>query len=1000
MDHKTVMVVGGGIAGVQAALDLGEMGVEVLLVEKGPSIGGRMAQLDKTFPTNDCSMCILSPKLVEAGAHPSIRIITNTEVKEIAGEAPQFRVKLLKRPRYVDEEKCTGCGTCTDKCPVKIPDEYNKGLSMTKCIRVPFPQAVPAVAIIDDTKCLYLTRGKCQVCSKVCEADAIDYEQKPEVLDVEVGSIVFASGTSEFNAVLKDEYGYKTFPNVVTSIEFERILSASGPSRGHVVRPSDGVEPKRIAFLQCVGSRDSQVGNEYCSAICCMQAAKDAIILGEHLDDVQTTVFFMDIRAYGKHFDRFIDRAEVEQGCRFLRARISSVEFDPKTDNIVVQYATDGSTVTTEAFDMLVLSLGLETDPVQRRALEALGLSLNDQGFVRVTSTEPVSTVRPGIFVCGALSGPKDIPESVVEASAAAAEAASVVADFPQAQFKVEYPPERDIRGEPPRIGIFVCNCGINIGATVDVPAVVEHAKTLSNVEHAQEFLFSCSQDSQQAISDVINEKDLNRVIVAACTPRTHEPLFQNTLQATGLNPYLFEFVNIREQCSWVHQKEPEKATQKAKQLLEMSLEKAIRLEPLSKMTLGIDKTALVIGGGVAGMTAALELAAQGFPVHLVERENELGGNLRHVHFTYEGDRTAAFLESLAEQIRSESRITLHLGTTVEEVAGYVGNFKTKLSDAHEPVEHGVVVVATGGLAVEPSEYLYGKDDRVLTQREFETRLASGEPSLDRLKSVVMIQCVESRDDKRPYCSRVCCSAAVKNALTFKERNPEAAVHILYRDIRTYGLKELRYREAREKGILFCRYDKDEKPIVTANDGAVTVEVDDKILGRRLSLQPDLLVLSAGVAPNPDNKAISQMLKVPLGPDGFFLEAHVKLRPVDFATDGIFVCGLAHYPKDLSESIAQAKAAAGRAATVLAKTTLEVEGKVANVLAERCSGCGTCVEVCAYKAIELDPETGRAVVNEALCKGCGVCTASCRAAAIDLKGFKNEQILAMLEAVV
>jgi heterodisulfide reductase subunit A len=999
MEHKRVMVIGGGIAGVQAALDLGEMGIEVLLVENGPSIGGRMAQLDKTFPTNDCAMCILSPKLVEAGSHPYIRIITNTEVKEIAGEAPQFRVKLLQHPRYVDVEKCTGCGACTDKCPVKIPDPYNKGLSMTKCIRVPFPQAVPAAAIIDETKCLYLTRGKCRVCSKVCEADAIDYDQKPEKFDVEVGSIVLAAGTSEFNAVLKDEYGYKTFPNVVTSIEFERILSASGPSRGHVVRPSDGVEPKRIAFLQCVGSRDSQVGNEYCSSICCMQAAKDAIILGEHLDDVETTVFFMDIRAYGKHFDRFIEKAEIEQGCRFLRARISSVEFDPRTDNVVVQYSLHGSKVTTEAFDMLVLSVGLVMNPEQRHALEALGLSLNEQGFVRVPSYEPVRTLRSGTFVCGSLSGPKDIPESVVEASAAAAEAASVVANLPRAEFAAEYPPERDIRGEPPRIGVFVCNCGINIGSVVDVPAVVKHAKLLPNVEHAQEFLFTCSQDAQKIISDVITEKNLNRVIVAACTPRTHEPLFQKTLQETGLNPYLFEFVNIREQCSWVHQKEPEKATQKAKKLLGMSVSKALLLEPLSKMTLGVNKAALVIGGGVAGMTAALELAAQDFPVHLVEKESKLGGNLRHVHYTYNGEETAPFLKSLIERVRTNPQIALHSESRVEGIEGYVGNFQTTLSDVADPIEHGVVVVATGALAVEPIQYLYGKDKRVLTQRQFEERLVSNDPSLRTLRSVVMIQCVESRDEDRPYCSRVCCSTAVKNALKFKGINPGANIHILYRDVRTYGLKELRYREAREKGVLFCRYEKDKKPTVSVENGELIVKVDEKILERRLILNPDLVVLSSGVTPNPENKALSQLLKVPLGPDGFFLEAHVKLRPVDFATDGVFVCGMAHYPKDLSEAIAQAKAAAGRAATVLSKASLETEGKVASVVEARCSGCGTCVEVCAYKAIELDPETGRAVVNEALCKGCGLCSASCRAAAIDLKGFANEQILAMLEAV-
>jgi heterodisulfide reductase subunit A len=993
------MVVGGGIAGVQAALDLAEMRIEVLLVERGPSIGGRMAQLDKTFPTNDCAMCILSPKLVEAGSHPYIKIITNTDVLAIDGEAPNLSVRLLTRPRYVDIEKCTGCGACTDKCPVKVPDAFNMGLDLTKCISLPFPQAVPAAAMIDDTKCLYLTRGACQLCAKACEADAIDYEQKPVTQEVEVGSIVLATGSSEFDAITKDEYGYKTFPNVVTSIEFERILSASGPSRGHVIRPSDQKEPARIAFLQCVGSRDSQVGNDYCSSICCMQAAKDAIILGEHLDQVETSVFFMDIRAFGKGFDRFIDKAEIEQGCRFIRARVSSVETDPETENIVLQYTPNGSEVVTEAFDMLVLSLGLVNDPTQRSELKRLGLAVDEYGFVRVSTFEPVKALRPGIFVCGTLSGPKDIPESVVEASAAAAEAASVVAGLPNAEFKVEYPEERDIRGEPSRIGVFVCNCGINIGATVAVPDVVALAETLPNVEHAQEFLFSCSQDAQKIISDVILEKNLNRVIVAACTPRTHEPLFQRTLQATGLNPYLFEFVNIREQCSWVHQKEPERATEKAKQLLEMALSKAVLLEPLRKMTLGVHKAALVIGGGVAGMAAALELAAQGFPVHLVEKEDELGGNLRHVHFSFDGERTDAELRAMIERIRDQELISVHTGTTVEEVSGYVGNFVTTLSDGTEPFDHGAVIVATGASAVEPTAYLHGQDERVITQREFEERLASDDESVRALRDVVMIQCVESRDDDRPYCSRICCSAAVKNALKFKEINPHAAVRVLYRDVRTYGLKELRYRDAREQGVLFCRYGADDKPTARVEQGRLRVEVNDEILGRRVAFEPDLLVLSSGVKANPDNKELSQMLKVPLGPDGFFLEAHVKLRPVDFATDGVFVCGLAHYPKDLPEAFAQAKAAAGRAATVLSKETIEAEGKVSAIREERCSGCGACVEVCAYNAIELDEVKGIAVVNEALCKGCGACAATCRAAAIDLKGFRNEMILSALAAL-
>jgi len=993
------MVVGGGIAGIQAALDLAEMRIEVLLVERGPSIGGRMAQLDKTFPTNDCAMCILSPKLVEAGSHPYIKIITNTDVLSIDGEAPEFRVKMLTRPRYVDVEKCTGCGACSEKCPVRIDDDFNEDLVLTKCIRVPFPQAVPAAALIDDTKCLYLTRGACQLCSKACEAEAIDYEQEPVSQEVEVGSIVLASGSSEFDALGKSEYGYRTFPNVVTSIEFERMLSASGPSGGHVIRPSDHKEPKRIAFLQCVGSRDSQVGNDYCSSICCMQAAKDAIILGEHLDDVEASVFFMDIRAFGKGFDRFIDKAADEQGCRFIRARVSSVESDPETDSVVLQHTSNGSGVVTEEFDMLVLSLGLITSPDQRAALERLGLALDEYGFLSVSTFHPVSTERPGIFACGTLSGPKDIPESVVEASAAAAGAAGVVVDLPAAEFKMDYPEERDIRGEPPRIGVFVCNCGINIGATVNVHQVVEYAATFPNVAHAQEFLFSCSQDAQKVISEAILDEKLNRVVVAACTPRTHEPLFQQTLQMTGLNPYLFEFVNIREQCSWVHQKEPEEATEKAKGLLRMALAKMPLLEPLAKMKLGVHTGALVIGGGLAGMTAALELATHGFPVHLVEKELQLGGNLRHIHFAFDGEKTADSLASIIERVENDALITVHTEAEVDEVTGYVGNFKTTLTDGSEQFEHGVVIVAAGASAVEPSQYLYGGDERVITQREFETLLAAGDDLLRSLREVVMIQCVESRDEERPYCSRICCSAAVKNALKLKQIYPHVAVRILYRDIRTYGLKELRYQEARERGILFCRYDEDDKPVVRVDDERLRVEVTDEILARKVAFSPDLVVLSAGIAPNPDNKALSQMLKVPLDQDGYFLEAHVKLRPVDFATDGVFVCGLAHYPKDVSEAIAQARAAAGRASTVLSKDEIEAERKVSAIREENCSGCGACVEVCAYNAIELDEVKGIAVVNEALCKGCGACAATCRASAIDLKGFRNEMILSALSAL-
>jgi heterodisulfide reductase subunit A len=1035
--NKKAMVIGGGIAGVQAALDLADSGIEVYLVEQAPSIGGRMAQLDKTFPTNDCSLCILSPKLVEAGSHPCINIITNATVEKVKGDAPHFKVRIKKEPRYVDEAKCTGCGVCMTKCPVKIPDTYNVGLMDTKCIHIPFPQAVPAVAIIDKDHCLYLNRGKCRICEKFCEPKAIDFDQEAKIIELEVGSIIVAVGLAEFDAHIKDEYGYQICPNVVTSMEFERILSASGPTQGHILRPSDSKEPKRIAFIQCVGSRDAQTGNEYCSAICCMQAAKDAIIITEHIPDAKIMVFGMDIRACGKNFDMFIERAEVEHNTRFVRARISDVDIDPVTDNPIVHYTEDGHNKT-EVFDYLILSVGLRSTPKLRHLAATLGIETNDFGFVRTPLFEPVGTSRPGIFVCGTISGPKDIPESVIEASGAAGSAGIVLKEFPRREVVVEYPPEEQINeGDRPRIGVFVCHCGINIAATVDVKDVVEDTAKLPYVVHSQELLFACSQDSQKLITDKIHELGINRVVVAACTPRTHEPLFQNTLRKSGLNQYLFEFANIREQCSWVHQKEPEKATKKAKEIVKMAVHKVAYLEPLDKTHMSVDKNSLVIGGGLAGMTAALDIAEQGYHVNLIEKEDRLGGNLLDIPYTLEQGDTAPLITGLIQRIKQHPDITVYTSSEIKEIKGFIGNFQTIIKgigkeQAHNgdrertiEVKHGVVIVASGAREYEPEEYFYGDNPRVLTQRELEIWLSGFENNnsgtgiikgkkksrrgkkttkhlpgmIEKIKSVVMIQCVGSRNEVNPYCSRVCCSTAIKNALLLKKLHPKIQIFVLYRDVRTYGLKELYYKRAREAGVVFVQYDEQEKPQVTSDNGVISVEVREKILNRQLQLKPDLLILSTGIVSNTDNKLLSQALKVPLGSNGFFFEAHVKLRPVDFATDGIFVCGLAHYPKDIRESIAQAKAAASRAITVLSKDEIEAEGKVACIDELRCNGCGLCIDVCAYSAIELDGEKGIARVNEALCKGCGICSASCRSAAINIKGSKDAQILAALTAI-
>ena len=1010
-NHKKVLVVGGGIAGIQASLDLADMGIEVFLVEKGPSIGGRMAQLDKTFPTNDCAMCILSPKLVEAGAHPYIKIITNAELQDLTGNAPDFQATILKKPRYVNEEKCTGCGICMAKCPVKIPDEYNKGLSKTKCIRIPFPQAVPAIPIMDKENCIYHQRGKCKVCEKFCEMKAIDYEQTEEILKIKVGSVILAIGSEEFDAVLKDEYGYKTFPNVMTSIEFERILSASGPTEGHVLRPSDGKAPEKIAFIQCIGSRDMQLGNEYCSAICCMQAAKDSVIVKEHLPDVESTIFCMDVRTYGKDFDRFINKAKDFYKTRIIHGRISSIEVDPVTEDLIVPYNTDDGKIVKETFNLVILSLGLTVGESIRQLANKIGITLDECGFAEASPFSPVATSRHGVFVAGTLSGPKDIPETVMEASGSVSCASSMLVGFSVKEIKEDLPPEINITGIPPRVGVFICRCGINIGGIVDVPAVVEYASELDNVVHAQEFIFSCSQDAQKVIDEIIKEKELNRVVVAACTPRTHEPLFQKTMRGAGLNPYLFEFANIREQCSWVHQKTQDLATAKAKDLVRMAISKVRLYQPLERTLLPVNHNALVIGGGVAGMTAALELANQGFETFLVERDPELGGNARHIHSTLNGEDVQPFLLSLIEKTKNHKNVKLFLNTGINEIAGYIGNFKTTLSKGNgkgKEIEHGAVIVASGGNEYKPTEYLYSQNKRVKLQRELEEQIASNPISNKEVAglinsrdggTVVMIQCVGSRDEERPYCSRICCSQAVKNALKLKELNPKLNIYVFYRDIRTCGTRELYYRDAREKGIVFIRYEDDKKPEVIAKKGKLRVKVRDRILRRDLLFDADLVVLSTGIVPNEDNKKLSQMLKVPLTEDRFFLEAHVKLRPVDFATDGIFVCGLAHYPKDISESITQACAAAARATVILRKEVFEAEGKVSFVKKERCSGCGLCVEICAFQAIEIDEKEKVAVINEALCKGCGACASSCRGNALNLKGFQDDQIMEALKVV-
>jgi heterodisulfide reductase subunit A len=998
-----VLVVGAGIAGIQASLDLAESGYYVYLVEKSPAIGGTMPMLDKTFPTNDCSMCILSPKLVDCGRHLNVNTITNAEVLDIQGEPGNFKVTINKKARFVDPEKCTGCGSCAEECPVKVDDEFNQGLNKRKAIYKLYAQAFPNAYAIDPTKCLKIKKPKaCGKCLEVCQANAINHQMQDETVEIEVGSVILCPGFEKFDVSQLEYYGYGKLPNVVTSLEFERILSASGPFGGHLQRPSDGKDPQKIAWIQCVGSRNCRIEHGYCSSVCCMYAIKEAVIAKEHSSyPLDTAIFFMDMRTYGKDFEKYYDRAKLEHGVRFIRSRVYDItEADDGSGNCRIRYSNEDGSIGCEDFDLVVLSLGLEPPADMIELAGKLDLDLNKFNFCEPANLTGVGTNKPGIFVAGAFSGPRDIPETVMQASAAAAASAADLAPARGTMTKVkEYPPEIDVAGEIIRTGVFICHCGINIGSVVNVPEVVEYAKTLPGVVFADEKMYACSQDTAGQIKEAIKEHNLNRIVVASCSPRTHEPMFQETLKEAGLNPNLFEMANIRDQCSWVHMNEPEKATAKAKDLVKMAVSKAALLEPINGVKLDMNHDALVIGGGVSGMTSATNLSKQGYKVYLVEKADTLGGIANRIRYGMSGEDTAQFVSKLVNQVNADENIKVYTGVEITDVVGFVGNFETKLSNG-EVIKHGVTLIATGAEEYKPTEYLYGQNDRVMTLLELESALADGDSKVKDAKNFVFIQCVGSRNEEHPYCSRICCTKSIKQALKIKEVNPDANVFILYRDIRTYGFYEEMYREARNKGVIFVRYSVDNKPVVEAGDNGVKVTVTDHVLGVPLVINADVVGLAAAIVANQEtNTKLSKFYKVPLNQEGFFLEAHMKLRPVDFGTDGVFMCGLAHGPKNLEENISQAKAAVGRACTVLAKDSISVEGKCAFVNKKKCAGCGECESVCPAKAVQVDPEEKVAVVNEALCKGCGACASSCRCGAINVKGCTNQQLVAMINAL-
>jgi heterodisulfide reductase subunit A len=937
-------------------------------------------------------------------------LLSLSEVRAIAGEEGDFTVTVLQKPRYVDVEKCIACGVCAEKCPKKVDDAYNEGLSRRRAIYVPYSQAVPLKYAIDADHCIYLQKGKCRTCEKFCPSGAIRFDDTERRFNLRVGSLILAPGFKAFDPAGLDNYAYACSPDVVTSLEFERILSATGPTSGHLLCPSGlrgkkplEKHPQKIAWLQCVGSRDiNRCGNGYCSSVCCMYAVKQAVMAKDHAGPaLDCAIFYMDIRTHGKDFDRYYENAR-KKGVRFIHTRIHSVDPIPGTGDLLLRYVDDDGHRQEETFNIVVLSTGLEVGPQTIHLANILGIELDKYHFTRTNSFHPVATSRPGIYACGAFSGPKDIPQSVMEASAATCAATEALAAARNTQTRVvKMPAQRDVSREAPRIGVFVCNCGINIGGIVRVPEVSEYARTLPGVVYVEENLFTCSQDTQDKMAEVIREKGLNRVVVAACTPRTHEALFQETIVSAGLNKYLVEMANIRNQNSWVHSNDPDAATQKARDLVRMAVAKTALSSALQEKDLPVRRSALVVGAGVAGMTTALCLARQGYPVHLVERSETLGGNARHLNKTYRDEDIAHFLADLIRQVEAEPRLSVHLGTTISAVDGFVGNFKSVLSNgaSQETVDHGVAILATGAKEYKPKQYLYGEHASVFTHLEMDELLRHDDLRIKKAENVVFIQCVGSRNAEHPYCSKVCCAHSIRCALELKNRNPETNVYILYRDIRTYGEREDIYQEARGRGVLFFRYDLDETPAVQAKDKGVDVQFWDPIIGRRLVVHADILCLAAAIVPH-DIRGLVQLFKVAVDTDGWLLEAHQKLRPVECATEGVFLCGMGHYPKPIEESIAQAQAAASKALTVLTREQIMVGGIVSRIEGELCSGCLGCLHVCPYAAITFNADRRIAEVNPALCKGCGACAAACPSEAVVLAGFSNQQIYAQIKSAL
>ncbi len=1007
---KKVLVIGGGVGGIEAALELANLGHYVYLVEKSPFLGGLIPSLLKTYPV--CFYCNFFPKLSECENHFNIQTLTQTQIKDIEGQVGQFKVKAIRESRYIDMNKCTSCGLCAEQCPQEIDYPFNGSLRKRKAVYLPHPWAIPHKYVIDKNACLFFKDKSCRKCEEVCPVQAINLGTQSEELELEVDSVIFAAGASLSDPAICERYHYLSLPNVITGMELECLLKDSIKLYGHLVRPSDKKRVKKVAWLQCVGSRELNKDKcGYCSSVCCMYALKEALI-SRKTSDVEATIFFMDLRAYGKYFEEYYQKAK-DLGIRFVRSRVHALSPSPEEGNVIVKYADENGDLIEEEFDLVSLSVGFHPSADVVAIAQKLGVNLNKYHFVETTSFTPVQTSRPGVYVCGVFQEPKDILDTTTQSSAAVAEVTANLNTLSSSK-KMESPVAWEEKET--KIGVFLCQCLGTISEVIDLEAISQELQADPEIAFCDIYPSLCSLEGRKFIQEKIKELGLSRILIGACSPKLYELHFQALVKEAGVCPYLMEMANLREQCAWPHLEQRELATQKAKALVKMALAK-LRLDKAIRRQVALPfKSILVVGGGIAGLVAALQSAKLGFEVYLVEKAEQLGGIVNKIHLTWKGEDAQAYLKNLLEEVTNHPRIHIYTKAEVVDSSGQIGHFKTsvKTSSGIKHIEHGAIILASGAEGYRPKEYLYGKHSRVLTSLELQQKIFQQAPEVINAQKVVFIQCVGSRNNEHPYCSRICCTQTMKNALLLKERNPQADIYVLYRDIRTYGFKEDLYREARAKGIVFVRYDVNDLPRVEmlkrpSGRGflpKLRVEVNDSLLKKKLILDADIVALATGIVSREDNRRLAQIFHVPIDEHGFFKEDVRALSAVNSMAEGVFVCGLAQGPKFIDESIAQAMATASKAAQILYGDQIELTPFVSEVIDENCDGCGYCVEACPFKALRLVEYMNQgevkkvAEVNVALCQGCGVCQATCPKNGIQVANFRLDQFSAMIEAAL